>query len=280
MAIIGTLGALGTIAPFSIDLYLPALPTLGSDLGASQQQVAATVTMFLARPGVRAVAGRRSERHPRATRAAAGRPAALHAGQPRLRARTQRAGADGRPVPAGPGRGGRDGYLERVRDRLRARTRSGPSAEPPGHDRRRRSRHRAADRRPAAARDLVAGAVLRAHRHRARAVRRRPRRAAREPAARAALRRRRPGPAPEPRHDLPRPGLPRPRTHRRVQLRRVLRLPGRLVVRLPGRVRRVAGGVQRAVRDQRGGHARGRTSSTTGCSPDTRRSDCWPAPWS
>ncbi len=46
-AIIGTLGALGTIAPFSIDLYLPALPTLGSDLGASQQQVAVTVTMFL-----------------------------------------------------------------------------------------------------------------------------------------------------------------------------------------------------------------------------------------
>ena len=46
-AIVVTLGALGTIAPFSIDLYLPALPTLGSDLGASQQQVAVTVTMFL-----------------------------------------------------------------------------------------------------------------------------------------------------------------------------------------------------------------------------------------
>ena len=45
-AVIATLGALGTIAPFSIDLYLPALPILGSDLGASQQQVAVTVTMF------------------------------------------------------------------------------------------------------------------------------------------------------------------------------------------------------------------------------------------
>ena len=30
MAVVGTLGALGTIAPFSIDLYLPALPALGT----------------------------------------------------------------------------------------------------------------------------------------------------------------------------------------------------------------------------------------------------------
>ena len=44
--IIATLGALWTIGPFSIDLYLPALPTLGDDLGASQQQVALTVTAF------------------------------------------------------------------------------------------------------------------------------------------------------------------------------------------------------------------------------------------
>jgi DHA1 family bicyclomycin/chloramphenicol resistance-like MFS transporter len=47
MGVVAVLGALGTIAPFSIDLYLPALPTLGDDLGASQQQVAVTVTMFL-----------------------------------------------------------------------------------------------------------------------------------------------------------------------------------------------------------------------------------------
>jgi MFS transporter, DHA1 family, multidrug resistance protein len=46
VAIIATLGALWTIGPFSIDLYLPALPTLGADLGASQQQVAFTVTAF------------------------------------------------------------------------------------------------------------------------------------------------------------------------------------------------------------------------------------------
>jgi len=44
--VVATLGALGTIAPFSIDLYLPALPSLGEDLGASQQQVAVTITMF------------------------------------------------------------------------------------------------------------------------------------------------------------------------------------------------------------------------------------------
>ncbi len=45
-AIVAILGGLWTIAPFSTDLYLPALPTLGRDLGASQQQVAVTVTAF------------------------------------------------------------------------------------------------------------------------------------------------------------------------------------------------------------------------------------------
>ncbi len=45
-ALVATLGGLWTIGPFSIDLYLPALPTLGGDLGASQQQVAVTVTAF------------------------------------------------------------------------------------------------------------------------------------------------------------------------------------------------------------------------------------------
>jgi MFS transporter, DHA1 family, multidrug resistance protein len=34
-AIVAILGGLWTIGPFSIDLYLPALPTLGGDLGAS-----------------------------------------------------------------------------------------------------------------------------------------------------------------------------------------------------------------------------------------------------
>ncbi|MGE5230039.1 MAG: multidrug effflux MFS transporter [Deltaproteobacteria bacterium] len=45
--VVATLGGLWTIGPFSIDLYLPALPTLGGDLAASQQQVAVTVTAFL-----------------------------------------------------------------------------------------------------------------------------------------------------------------------------------------------------------------------------------------
>jgi DHA1 family bicyclomycin/chloramphenicol resistance-like MFS transporter len=45
-ALIVILGALWTIGPFSIDLYLPALPRLGLDLAASQQQVALTITAF------------------------------------------------------------------------------------------------------------------------------------------------------------------------------------------------------------------------------------------
>jgi hypothetical protein len=42
-AIVATLGGLWTIGPFSIDLYLPALPTLGGDLAASQRQVAVPI---------------------------------------------------------------------------------------------------------------------------------------------------------------------------------------------------------------------------------------------
>lgn len=45
-ALIVILGALWTIGPFSIDLYLPALPQLGIDLAATQQQVAVTITAF------------------------------------------------------------------------------------------------------------------------------------------------------------------------------------------------------------------------------------------
>jgi MFS transporter, DHA1 family, multidrug resistance protein len=66
MGVVAILGALGTIAPFSIDLYLPALPVLGDDLGASQQQVAVTVTMFLLGLAVGQVqAGSLSDRHGR-----------------------------------------------------------------------------------------------------------------------------------------------------------------------------------------------------------------------
>jgi MFS transporter, DHA1 family, multidrug resistance protein len=45
--LVAILGGLWTIGPFSIDLYLPALPSLSGDLAASQQQVALTVTAFL-----------------------------------------------------------------------------------------------------------------------------------------------------------------------------------------------------------------------------------------
>jgi MFS transporter, DHA1 family, multidrug resistance protein len=45
-SLVTILGSLGTVAPFSIDLYLPALPALSSDLGASQRQVAVTITAF------------------------------------------------------------------------------------------------------------------------------------------------------------------------------------------------------------------------------------------
>jgi len=42
------LGGLCTIGPFATDLYLPALPTVASDLGATTQAIALTVTTFLA----------------------------------------------------------------------------------------------------------------------------------------------------------------------------------------------------------------------------------------
>jgi MFS transporter, DHA1 family, multidrug resistance protein len=47
IALIASLGGLWTIGPFATDLYLPSLPTISADLGASQQAVALTVTTFL-----------------------------------------------------------------------------------------------------------------------------------------------------------------------------------------------------------------------------------------
>jgi len=42
------LGGLCTIGPFATDLYLPSLPTVADDLGATTQAIALTVTTFLA----------------------------------------------------------------------------------------------------------------------------------------------------------------------------------------------------------------------------------------
>ena len=42
------LGGLSTVGPFATDLYLPALPTVARDLGATTQAIALTVTTFLA----------------------------------------------------------------------------------------------------------------------------------------------------------------------------------------------------------------------------------------
>jgi DHA1 family bicyclomycin/chloramphenicol resistance-like MFS transporter len=42
------LGGLCTIGPFATDLYLPAMPTVAEDLGATTQAIALTVTTFLA----------------------------------------------------------------------------------------------------------------------------------------------------------------------------------------------------------------------------------------
>ncbi len=46
-ALIVILGGLCTIGPFATDLYLPALPTVAKDLGATPQSIALTVTTFL-----------------------------------------------------------------------------------------------------------------------------------------------------------------------------------------------------------------------------------------
>ncbi len=48
VALIVILGGLCTIGPFATDLYLPALPTVAKDLGATTQAIALTVTTFLA----------------------------------------------------------------------------------------------------------------------------------------------------------------------------------------------------------------------------------------
>jgi len=47
MILVAVLGSVCTIGPFSTDLYLPALPTVAADLGASSSSIALTVTTFL-----------------------------------------------------------------------------------------------------------------------------------------------------------------------------------------------------------------------------------------
>ena len=40
------LGLLGAVGPFAIDMYLPALPAVAADLGASAQAVQGTLSAF------------------------------------------------------------------------------------------------------------------------------------------------------------------------------------------------------------------------------------------
>jgi DHA1 family bicyclomycin/chloramphenicol resistance-like MFS transporter len=40
------LGLLSVIGPFSIDMYLPAMPQIGEDLGAPETQVQMTITLY------------------------------------------------------------------------------------------------------------------------------------------------------------------------------------------------------------------------------------------
>ncbi|MBP1805556.1 multidrug effflux MFS transporter [Rubellimicrobium aerolatum] len=46
------LGLLSAIGPFSIDMYLPALPQIGADLGAAETQVQMTITLYFLAFGV------------------------------------------------------------------------------------------------------------------------------------------------------------------------------------------------------------------------------------
>ena len=46
------IGLLGAVGPFAIDMYLPALPAVAADLGASAQAVQFTLTAFFAAFGV------------------------------------------------------------------------------------------------------------------------------------------------------------------------------------------------------------------------------------
>ena len=46
------LGLLSAIGPFSIDMYLPALPQIGADLGVAETQVQLTITMYFLAFGV------------------------------------------------------------------------------------------------------------------------------------------------------------------------------------------------------------------------------------
>ena len=46
------LGLLSCIGPFAIDMYLPAMPAIGSDLGTSMQVMQGTITAYFVSMGV------------------------------------------------------------------------------------------------------------------------------------------------------------------------------------------------------------------------------------
>ncbi|HSW16578.1 MAG TPA: MFS transporter, partial [Ramlibacter sp.] len=46
------LGLISAVGPFAIDMYLPALPTIGQSLGATPGAVQATLMVFFAALGV------------------------------------------------------------------------------------------------------------------------------------------------------------------------------------------------------------------------------------
>ena len=245
------LGALMAIGPLTIDTYLPALPQLATDMGATDAQVQLTITGLLLGLGLgQLFIGPLSD--------AFGRPAPV-ADRPRGARRDVSALCRG-PVggdshrdanPAGPGRRGRGGGRHGHRPRPVRRDPGRPAAVPadPGA-------RRGADPRPVAGQCVAHVHVLAGHLRGARRGRRRPVAAglagvARDPAA---------GPPPSghrTRHSrvlpaaVPRPHLPGDGRRGRSDVRHPLRLHLRRPVHPAGSLRPLPPSVRRRLQCQR-----------------------------
>ena len=253
------LGALSAFGPVSMDTYLPGLPELSRDIGASASEAQLTLTACLFGLAGGPAARGPGQRRPRAPAAAAGRPGRVHHRLAPVRRGARRVVAHRRPAAPGGRRGG--GNRDRAGDRARPALGRRAGALLRGADARERA---GADPgsgggRPAAPRDRLARRVRGAGGGGAPAPGGRGRGPAGDAPARAPPRRRPGRHAARLRRPAVRPALRGLRAVLRPRVRGDVRLHRGIAVRAPGDPRPLGHGVQPRVRRERGrdhGHER------------------------
>ena len=153
------IGALSAFAPLSIDMYLPGLPAIATDLGATPAEVQLTLTACLVGLAARPAHLWPTERHLRSSAAAPRRSRDVHGRVPAVRRGA--IGVGPHRAPGAPGFRRRGGHRHRARRGARPLRRVGSCPVLRAHDARQRpgAHPGAHHRRPAAAHHHVAGRV-------------------------------------------------------------------------------------------------------------------------